>query len=86
LPTEEVVEAPPSEPTAMGCIKVVVVVAVGPPCSLAVPRACATPSPEPGGCGRAGSGRAPAAAMLRESRLVMASDCYGSESKRESGR
>jgi len=44
---------------------------------LAAPNDCATP--EPGVCsGSAGKGRAPpsAAAMLSESRLVIASDCY----------
>ena len=44
---------------------------------LAAPNDCATP--EPGVCsGSAGMGRAPpsAAAILSESRLVIASDCY----------
>jgi len=44
---------------------------------LAAPKDCATP--EPGVCsGSAETGRAPpsAAAMLSESKLVIASDCY----------
>jgi len=55
---------------------------VGAACSPAAPSDSDIPEPEPGGYESAGPRRAPAAVMLSESSLVMASDCYSSQTWR----